>query len=62
MVDNEISSFYWCVNPESDDTGGLFLDYYNFFAFIIAMHKPKICHFLAINFEFLNLVIRDSWF
>ena len=62
MVDNEIGSFYWCVNPESDDTSGLFLDDCKFFAFIIAMHKPNIRHFLAINFEFLNLVIRDSWF
>ena len=26
MEDNEIGSFYLCVNPESDDTGGLFLD------------------------------------
>ena len=26
MVNNEVGSFYYCVNPEIDDTGGLFLD------------------------------------
>jgi len=25
MVDRELGSFYWSINPESDDTGGLFL-------------------------------------
>ena len=26
------------------------------------MQKPKIRHFLKINDEFINLVIRNSWF
>ena len=32
------------------------------FAFSIAMHKSIICHFLKINLEFINMLIRGLWF